>query len=65
MLLVLGAGYIGAALAERALDRGDEVCLADNWYATRRDPASKAPFRAVMLIAVVDVVFLLATGLRV
>jgi UDP-glucose 4-epimerase len=33
-LLVLGAGYIGAALAERALAEGHEVTLADNWYAT-------------------------------
>jgi nucleoside-diphosphate-sugar epimerase len=37
VLLVVGAGYIGAVLAEVALERGDEVCLADNWYATRRD----------------------------
>ena len=35
-LLVLGAGYIGAVLAAAALDRGDEVTLADNWYATER-----------------------------
>jgi nucleoside-diphosphate-sugar epimerase len=35
-LLVLGAGYIGAALAQRALDAGDSVTLADNWYATDR-----------------------------
>jgi len=35
-LLVLGAGYIGAALAERALSEGDEAMLADNWHATRR-----------------------------
>jgi nucleoside-diphosphate-sugar epimerase len=35
-ILVLGAGYIGASLAELALDRGDEVVLADNWYATDR-----------------------------
>jgi len=35
-LLVLGAGYIGAALAELALSEGDEVILADNWYATTR-----------------------------
>ena len=35
-LLVLGAGYIGAALAEAALARGDDVVLADNWYATAR-----------------------------
>lgn len=33
-LLVLGAGYIGAALAERGLAEGDQVTLADNWYAT-------------------------------
>ena len=37
MLLVLGAGYIGAALAHLALESGEEVCLADNWYATRRE----------------------------
>jgi nucleoside-diphosphate-sugar epimerase len=36
-LLLLGAGYIGAALAERALAAGDEVTLADNWYATGRE----------------------------
>ena len=35
-VLVLGAGYIGAAVAELALQRGDEVTLADNWYATGR-----------------------------
>ena len=35
-LLVLGAGYIGAVLADRALDRGEAVVLADNWYATER-----------------------------
>jgi nucleoside-diphosphate-sugar epimerase len=35
-LLVLGAGYIGAALAELALSEGDEVTLADNWHATDR-----------------------------
>lgn len=37
MLLVLGAGYIGARLAELALDRGLGVVLADNWYATERE----------------------------
>jgi UDP-glucose 4-epimerase len=35
-LLILGAGYVGAALAEQALDQGHEVTLADNWYATER-----------------------------
>jgi nucleoside-diphosphate-sugar epimerase len=36
-LLVLGAGYLGAALAELALREGHAVTLADNWYATGRD----------------------------
>jgi nucleoside-diphosphate-sugar epimerase len=36
-LLILGAGYIGAKLAELALDAGHPVTLADNWYATRRE----------------------------
>ncbi len=35
-LLVLGAGYVGAALADRALAEGHDVVLADNWYATDR-----------------------------
>lgn len=35
-LLVLGAGYIGSKLAELALAGGDEVVLADNWFATER-----------------------------
>jgi UDP-glucose 4-epimerase len=35
-LLILGAGYVGAALAEQALDHGHQVMLADNWYATER-----------------------------
>jgi nucleoside-diphosphate-sugar epimerase len=35
-LLVLGGGYIGAALAELALAEGDRVTIADNWYATER-----------------------------
>lgn len=35
-LLILGAGYIGAALADRTLAAGGSVVLADNWYATER-----------------------------
>ena len=35
-ILILGAGYLGAAPAELALAAGDEVALADNWYATDR-----------------------------
>jgi nucleoside-diphosphate-sugar epimerase len=36
-LLILGAGYIGAALAQRALAAGEQVVLADNWHATNPD----------------------------
>jgi nucleoside-diphosphate-sugar epimerase len=36
-ILVLGAGYIGAKVAERALAAGDEVVLADNWDTTREE----------------------------
>jgi UDP-glucose 4-epimerase len=39
--LVVGAGYIGAALADLALAQGRDVVLADNWYAT--DRAQVAP----------------------
>jgi nucleoside-diphosphate-sugar epimerase len=35
-ILVLGAGYIGAKLAELALADGHDVVLADNWFATDR-----------------------------
>jgi nucleoside-diphosphate-sugar epimerase len=36
-LAVLGAGYIGAKLAELALADRHEVVLADNWWATNRE----------------------------
>ena len=42
-LLLLGAGYVGAALAELALAEGHGVVLADNWYAT--DEAALAGLR--------------------
>ncbi|HLM33603.1 MAG TPA: NAD-dependent epimerase/dehydratase family protein [Gaiellaceae bacterium] len=38
---MLGAGYVGGALAERALETGVDVLLADNWYATRREQLAK------------------------
>lgn len=36
VILVLGAGYIGAKVAQLALARGEEVVLADNWRVTSR-----------------------------
>ena len=38
-LLILGAGYLGAAVAARAVAAGDVVTRADNWYATERSQA--------------------------
>ena len=35
-LLILGSGYLGAALAERALAAGEGVVMADNWHASDR-----------------------------
>lgn len=35
-MLILGAGYMGAALAEVALEQDHDVTLADNWYLTDR-----------------------------
>jgi nucleoside-diphosphate-sugar epimerase len=34
--LILGAGYMGAALAEVALEQDHSVTLADNWHLTER-----------------------------
>src|SRR3712207_9047317 len=39
VILVLGAGYIGAKVAALALARGEDVVLADNWFTTRREQA--------------------------
>ena len=38
-LLILGAGYVGAAIAARAIAAGEDVTLADNWFATERSQA--------------------------
>jgi len=35
-VLILGAGYLGAGVAQLALAEGHEVTLADNWHATER-----------------------------
>jgi nucleoside-diphosphate-sugar epimerase len=39
--LILGAGYMGAALAEVALEQDHDVTLADNWYLTERNRLSE------------------------
>ena len=49
-LLVLGAGYVGAALAEAALAAGREVVLADNWYATRREQLHQLETRGARVL---------------
>jgi len=43
--LILGAGYIGARLAELAIESGREVVLADNWFATERGQLDGFPAR--------------------
>jgi nucleoside-diphosphate-sugar epimerase len=47
-LLILGAGYLGAAIARRAVAAGDDVTLADNWYATERSQAEAVSGAAVV-----------------
>ena len=49
-LLVLGAGYIGGALAERALGEGIDVTLADNWSATEREQVAALEERGARVV---------------
>jgi nucleoside-diphosphate-sugar epimerase len=49
-LLVLGAGYLGAAVAARALDAGEAVTLADNWYATSREQMAPLEERGARVV---------------
>ena len=51
-ILVLGAGYLGARAAELALDRGDEVTLADNWYSTDRGQLGPLELRGARITTV-------------
>jgi UDP-glucose 4-epimerase len=37
VLITGGAGFIGSHLADRLLERGDEVCVIDNYSTSRRD----------------------------
>jgi UDP-glucose 4-epimerase len=50
-LLILGAGYMGAALAEVALEQDHEVTLADNWYATERDRLGELEAEGARLVS--------------
>jgi len=50
VLLVLGAGYVGAALADRALGAGEKIVLADNWYATRREQVAGLEERGARVV---------------
>jgi nucleoside-diphosphate-sugar epimerase len=49
-LLVIGAGYIGSAVASRALDDGREVTLADNWSATNEAQVSPLAARGAHVV---------------
>lgn len=49
-LLVLGAGYVGARVAELALERGDEVVLADDWSLTRREQVAGLESRGARVV---------------
>ncbi|GGM39529.1 UbiA family prenyltransferase [Dactylosporangium sucinum] len=40
------------------------IALSIGWYFMRRDPSSRVPFLAVIAVALIDVVFLLVSGLR-
>ena len=48
-LLILGAGYLGGALAERALTAGYSVTVADNWRATKREQWDDLAARGVQV----------------
>jgi UDP-glucuronate 4-epimerase len=66
-LLILGAGYVGAAVGQRALARGDEVLLADNWHATAREQLQPLEARGARVATAdirsrADVDRLVATG---
>ena len=66
-LLIVGAGYVGAALAERALADGWSVTLADNWFATGREQLAGLEAQGATVVTAdvrsrEDVERLLATG---
>ena len=49
-LLVIGAGYIGGALADLALAEGWRVTLADNWFATDREQVAGLEARGASVV---------------
>ena len=40
------------------------IALSWGWYRMSRDPSSRAPFLSVIAVALIDVVFLLISGLN-
>ncbi|WVK84123.1 UbiA family prenyltransferase [Dactylosporangium sp. AC04546] len=40
------------------------IALSFGWYSMRRDPSSRVPFLSVIAVALIDVVFLLVSGLQ-
>jgi nucleoside-diphosphate-sugar epimerase len=65
--LVVGAGYVGAAIADLALSEGRDVVLADNWYATAPEQVEPLAGRGARVVTAdvrrrADVEGLLALG---
>ena len=54
VLITGGAGFIGSHLADRLLDRGDEVVVIDNFATARRDNLQERPGLTVLDGSIVD-----------
>jgi UDP-glucose 4-epimerase len=54
VLITGGAGFIGSHLADRLLDRGDEVVVIDNFATARRDNLREQPGLTVLDASIVD-----------
>ena len=54
VLITGGAGFIGSHLADRLLERGDEVVVIDNFATARRDNLPARPGLTVLDASIVD-----------
>jgi UDP-glucose 4-epimerase len=55
VLITGGAGFIGSTLADRLLERGDEVVVIDNYATGRHDNLSENPRLSVLEGSIADV----------